>query len=74
MERYSHFRGVSATIEIVFFHCINLKTLAKFKVECEWRQGLQEAQLIADYFAASSQNNPRVHFFQSFSLVLQRIR
>jgi hypothetical protein len=43
-------------------------------VECEWRQGLQEAQLIADYFAASSQNNPRVHFFQSFSLVLQRIR
>jgi hypothetical protein len=45
-----------------------VEPLAKFKVECEWRQGLQEVQLFADHFAASSQNDTQVQFFQSFSL------
>jgi hypothetical protein len=43
-------------------------TPAESKVECEWRQGRQEAQLLADHFATSSHNNPQVQFFQSFSL------
>jgi hypothetical protein len=42
--------------------------LAKSKVECEWRQGLQQVQLFADHFAASSHNNSQVHFSQSSSL------
>jgi hypothetical protein len=36
--------------------------LAKFKVECESPQGLQEPQLLADHFAASSHNNSQVYF------------
>jgi hypothetical protein len=37
--------------------------LAKFKkVECEGRQGLQQAQLFADHFATPSHNHSQVHF------------
>jgi hypothetical protein len=47
---------------------LNSEPPAKFKVECGWRQGLQETQLLADHFAASSHNNSQLHFLQSSSL------
>jgi hypothetical protein len=48
------------------------KPLAEFEAECEWRQGLHEAQLFADYFAVSSHNNSEEHFLPDVLLVLQK--
>jgi hypothetical protein len=45
-----------------------MEPLAKFKAGREWRQGLQQTQLLADHFAKLSHNNSQVHFSQSSSL------
>jgi hypothetical protein len=45
-----------------------MSRLQNSKVECDWRQGLQQPKLFADYFAASAHNNSRERFSQSSSL------
>jgi hypothetical protein len=44
-----------------------MSRLQNSKVECDWRQGLQQPKLFADYFAASVHNNSRERFSQSSS-------
>jgi hypothetical protein len=44
-----------------------MSRLQNSKVECDWRQGLQQSQLFAYCFAASAHNNSRERFSQSSS-------